>query len=66
MSAPYPWRIEDHTSTQHGADGGYLRIVDAAGTPICDFFPFAAKVGRGKAEALDLAREIIDRQHPAS
>lgn len=66
MSAPYPWRIEDHTSTQHGPVGGYLRIVDAAGTPICDFFPFAIKDGRGKDEALDIARQIIEWQRAAS
>jgi hypothetical protein len=55
--APRPWRIVDHT-TDRG--GGYFSIVDANLNRICDFFPFAARDGRGKEATLALARQIIE------
>jgi hypothetical protein len=52
--APAPWRIEDHM----GRGWGYFSIVDARGLRVCDFFPDAAKDGRGRDSALELARQI--------
>jgi hypothetical protein len=62
--APHPWSIEDHTDERHGGRG-YLSIVDAAGNRICDFFPWAAKGGRGLEATLRLARLVLqwEREH---
>lgn len=50
-AAPHPWRIEE--PNKH-----YFRIVDAAGRPVCDFFPEAAWT-RGRAATLDIAHRIV-------
>ncbi len=52
--APRPWRIEE--PNKH-----YFCIVDATGNRICDFFPFAAKGGRGREMTLAIAEMILHR-----
>jgi hypothetical protein len=49
--APHPWRIEE--PNKH-----YFRIVDAAYTPICDFFPEAVW-SRGRDATLAIAQRIV-------
>jgi uncharacterized protein YcgI (DUF1989 family) len=52
--APRPWRVEA-PNKQH------LQIVDAAGNPVCDFFPFAGKGGRGWDATRVIADQIVER-----
>jgi hypothetical protein len=50
-AAPHPWRVEVTNKL-------YFRIVDAAGKPVCDFFPKVA-VTRGREVTLDIAHRIV-------
>jgi hypothetical protein len=59
--APHPWRIQDHDSERYG----YLSIVDADGNKVCDFFPNAAKGGRGRRATLAIAVKILEWERHA-
>jgi hypothetical protein len=51
--APRPWRLD-------APNQRYMQIVDANGNPICDFFPFAAKGGRGWQLTKAVAELILE------
>ena len=52
--APLPWRLE-------APNKKYMQIVDAAGNPVCDFFPFAGRGGRGWDATHQIATQIVER-----
>jgi uncharacterized protein YcgI (DUF1989 family) len=56
-AAPHPWRVEVTNKL-------YFRIVDAAGKPVCDFFPEVA-VTRGREVTLDIAHRIVSSANSA-
>jgi hypothetical protein len=56
--APLPWKIVDHTRDKNRRSG-WISIVDADLNTVCDFFPYAAKGGRGHDATMALARQIL-------
>jgi uncharacterized protein YcgI (DUF1989 family) len=57
--APRPWRVASPNKQ-------YMQIVDANGNPVCDFFPFARKGGRGWQQTEAIAQQIVVRANSAT
>lgn len=56
---PGPWQIIDCIRvTGDGQYTGYISIVGPNGERICDLFPFAAKGGVGRMQAIENAALI--------